>query len=76
MSPTRVMLSDTPCNKCVYGSSRPGVTYCQKVNGCTNCPHKVKHKNLRDYDCICLQQPTVKEQLKDRCHYYKEYKEE
>ena len=71
---TRVQLGGTPCHKCVYGSIRPGESYCRKVGSCTHCNRKVKHKNVLGYDCLCLQQPTKKEQREDRCHYYKEYK--
>nr|DAD77469.1 MAG TPA: hypothetical protein [Podoviridae sp. ctaNW81] len=72
---TRIMLNGTTCDKCLYSNMRPGLSYCRKVGGCLDCPHKVKHKNVWGYDCICLQQPTAKEERKDRCHYYKEYKE-
>lgn len=72
----RVMLGGTSCEKCEYGSTRPGESYCRQVGGCENCNHAVKHKNVRGYDCLCLQQPTAKERLNDRCHYYKKYKEE
>lgn len=69
------MLGSTPCDKCEYGSLRPGESYCRQVGSCAYCKHKAKNKNVWGYDCLCLQQPTAKERLNDRCHYYKEYEE-
>ena len=71
---TRMMLNGTTCDKCVYGSSRHGETYCEKVGNCLNCKHKVKHKNVWGYDCICLQEPSHKELETQQCAYYTEDK--
>lgn len=72
---SRTKLPNSDCTKCKYSYHR----HCRKgqyLLPCGSCKHRVKRTSALGSDCLCLQKPTANEQLKGKCYYYKEYKEE
>lgn len=71
----RTDLPGTNCSECKYAYEK----HCRTglyILPCGSCEHRVKRKNILGSGCLCLQKPTANEQLKGKCYYYKEYKED